>query len=254
MKRILVATLVGPLMAACVHLPQTELASNGSESRRDGTISSFSENPTGGLPRGWEPLIIHKTKKQTEYRLISENGKSVLHAHAARASSGLLQRVSIDPVDRPWIDWKWKANRLIDSANNAERDAEDSPARIILGFDGDKETLPFADQIMFETARVITGHDFPYATLMYIWENKLPIGTVIPSSRSGRVKMMVVASGPEGVGKWRRFSRNIVDDYEKAFGEQPGKLIGVGVLTDTDNTGETVEAWYGDIHVHNKKN
>jgi hypothetical protein len=59
----------------------------------------------------------------------------------------------------------------------------------------------------------------------------------------------VAASGPEGLGQWRHFTRNIVEDYERAFGEKPGRLIGVGVLTDTDNTGETVEAWYGDIRL-----
>ena len=60
---------------------------------------------------------------------------------------------------------------------------------------------------------------------------------------------MVAESGPDGLGEWREFERNIVEDYEKAFGEKPGRLIGIGVLTDTDNTGETTEAWYGDIHL-----
>ena len=31
------------------------------------------------------------------------------------------------------------------------------------------------------------------------------------------------------------------------FGEEPGRMTEVGVLTDTDNTGASVEAWYGDI-------
>ena len=31
------------------------------------------------------------------------------------------------------------------------------------------------------------------------------------------------------------------------FGEEPGPLTSVGVLTDSDNTGATVDAWYGDI-------
>jgi hypothetical protein len=142
---------------------------------------------------------------------------------------------------------------LIATADNYQRDAEDSPARIILGFDGDKDALPFADQILFETARVITGHDFPYATLMYVWENKAPVGTVIASTRSGRIRMMVAASGPDGIGQWHEFTRNIAEDYEKAFGEKPGRLIGVGVMTDTDNTGETVDAWYGDIRSFNDR-
>jgi hypothetical protein len=119
----------------------------------------------------------------------------------------------------------------------------------VLGFDGAKDELPFADQIMFETAKLLTGRDMPYATLMYIWENKAPVGTVIANGRTGRLKKVVAASGADGVGQWRNFSRNIVEDYEKAFGEKPGRLIGLGVLTDTDNTGDTVEAWYGDIRL-----
>jgi hypothetical protein len=59
--------------------------------------------------------------------------------------------------------------------------------------------------------------------------------------------MLVAASGNAGVGLWQNFSRNIVEDYVRAFGEKPGRLIGIGVLTDTDNTEESIEAWYGDI-------
>jgi hypothetical protein len=147
------------------------------------------------------------------------------------------------------ISWRWKVPKLIGSADNTHQHAEDSPARILLSFDGDKDALPFKDQILFETAKTLTGRDMPYATLMYIWENKLPVGTVIPNARTGRIQMIVAASGPDGLGDWRNFSRNIAEDYLKAFGEPAGKLIGVGVLTDTDNTGESVEAWYGDIRV-----
>jgi hypothetical protein len=96
---------------------------------------------------------------------------------------------------------------------------------------------------------LITGREAPYATLMYIWENKAAVGTVVPNTRTGRIQSVVVESGAVGVGQWRRYSRNIVDDYRKAFNEDPGRLIGIGVLTDTDNTGETVEAWYGDIQL-----
>lgn len=212
-------------------------------------VKLFSVNPAGGLPRGWEPLILLRTKSQTQYKLVSNEDRTVLHARAVKASSGLMQKVAIDPEKHPWLHWQWKIAALIHGADNTHHATEDSPVRIILGFDGDKDTLPFADQILFETAKVMTGYDFPYATLMYIWENKAPVGTVIRNNHSSRIKMMVAARGKNGVGEWQSFARNIVEDYEKAFGEKPGKLIGVGVLTDTDNTGEAVEAWYGDIRL-----
>lgn len=235
----------------CAQLPNagSTVASTLSHSTLNQHISAFSSAPVGGLPDDWTPLIIFKTKKQTDYRVVAEERGVVLHAYAAEASSGLMQHVSIDPATQPWLNWQWKIASAVETATGQPQLTEDSPARIILGFDGDKDTLPFADQILFETAKVFTGHDFPYATLMYIWDKNAPIGTIMPSRRSGRIKMVVVANAASGIGQWQSFTRNIAQDFEAAYGEKPGKLIGVGVLTDTDNLGETVEAWYGDIHL-----
>jgi hypothetical protein len=41
--------------------------------------------------------------------------------------------------------------------------------------------------------------------------------------------------------------RNLVDDYQQAFGRQPPAIMGIALMTDTDNTGERARAYYGDI-------
>jgi hypothetical protein len=51
------------------------------------------------------------------------------------------------------------------------------------------------------------------------------------------------------LGDWKNFERNYVEDCWRAFGRAPGRLIGVGILTDSDNTGAVVEAFYGDIRL-----
>jgi hypothetical protein len=248
MNRSIVSFLMLFALAGCAHQEENEQDPPAVQGL-DTKLPLFSANPPGGLPGGWEPLIVLPTKKLTDYRLATDRGRTVLHASSASASSGLMHHVSIDASERPWLSWQWRVDKLIKTADNTRRTTEDSPVRIVLGFDGDKDSLPFADQIMFETAKLLTGRDMPYATLMYIWENKVPVGTVISNSRSGRIQKLVAASGPEGIGQWREFTRNIVEDYENAFGEKPGRLVGIGVLTDTDNTGETAEAWYGDIRL-----
>jgi hypothetical protein len=43
------------------------------------------------------------------------------------------------------------------------------------------------------------------------------------------------------------YERDIRADYRKAFGEEPGRLIAVGIMTDTDNTKSTAQAWYGPV-------
>lgn len=245
--RSLLAILTGCALSACSSLPGT--SSSAAQQAAGDKLSVFSGYDAAGMPGGWAPILINRSKKPTRYQLVTEQGKTVLHAKADSAASALMHQVQIEPSKKPWLSWQWKVAHLIEGANNYERSAEDSPVRIVLAFDGDKDSLPFADQIMFETGKIVTGHEIPFATLMYIWENKAAVGTVIPNTRTDRVKMMVAASGEEGVGQWRQFSRNIIDDYERAFGEKPGQLIGVGVLTDTDNTGEVVEAWYGDIRL-----
>jgi hypothetical protein len=84
---------------------------------------------------------------------------------------------------------------------------------------------------------------------MYIWSNRERVGTVIPNPRTRRGEMGVASSGGEGVGRWQSLARNVRADFLRAFGEEPGRLTAIGVLTDTDNTDAHAEAWYGDIRL-----
>jgi hypothetical protein len=148
------------------------------------------------------------------------------------------------------VRWRWRVVDLIVGADNQDRYSEDSPVRLMLFFDGDRSTLPISEQILMETARLLTGHELPFSTLMYIWENRLPVGAVLPNSFTSQVKMIVAGSGPDGrLGQWKVFEHNYVEDYRRAFRRPPGRLVGVGIMTDTDNTGERIEAFYGDIEL-----
>ena len=64
-----------------------------------------------------------------------------------------------------------------------------------------------------------------------------------------RIRKLVVDSGPEHLGTWRVHQRNLVADYERAFGEKPGPLMAIGKMTDADNTRASAEAWYGPIEL-----
>lgn len=231
------------LLAGCAAVPVVDAPAT--------SIAPFS---AGGetLPKGWQPLIINRTKTPTEYRLARDpvTREIVLHATADAAASGLRQPLDVDPAASPVVRWRWRVVDLIVGADNQDRYAEDSPVRLMLFFDGDKSALPLKEQMMMETARLLTGQELPYSTLMYIWENRFPVGTVLPNSFTSQVKMFVAGSGPDvRLGQWKDFERNYVEDYRRAFGASPGRLVGVGIMTDTDNTGERIEAFYGDIEL-----
>ncbi len=59
--------------------------------------------------------------------------------------------------------------------------------------------------------------------------------------------MIVVESGDSRLDRWVSVERNIYKDYLQAFGEEPPMISGVAIMTDTDNTGESATAYYGDI-------
>lgn len=186
---------------------------------------------------------------QTEYELVQQGDHTVLHAKALSSASSIRKEVAVEPTQFPALTWRWKTNALIPEADNTLSYKEDSPARIILTFDGDREKLSFGELARSQLLKVLTGEELPFATLMYIWENRLPVGTIINSSHSSRIKMIVATSGPQQVGQWVQLSRNMLEDYRRAFGEAPGKLVSIGVMTDSNKTASQAEAYYGDIHL-----
>ena len=203
--------------------------------------------PAAAQPPGWQAVKINDKKKLTVYRLLEEGGRPVVHARAEGSASGLARAAGFAIANRPIMTWSWKVSRLIAGADNSKGSREDSPVRIVLAFEGDKGSLPKSDQSVMYLARKLSGQDMPYATLMYVWSNQAPVGTLIPNPHTRRIQMVVASSGAAGVGAWQKLSRDVAQDFRRAFQEEPGRLLTYGVMSDTDNTGETVEAWYGEI-------
>ena len=212
-------------------------------------VAPFSSaKPGASLPPGWAPFIIATGKRSTEYRLVDDQGQTVLQAKAEGAASALSSAVKFDVRAAPMLEWRWKVANLIEAADNSVASKEDSPARVVLGFDGDRSKFNVLERASAAVSKSNNaGRDLPVSQLIYIWSNHAPVGTVIPNPRTKRVQMVVASSGAGGVGKWQMLSRNVLEDFRRAFGEEPGMLTDVGVLTDTDNTQSSAEAWYGDI-------
>ncbi|MBX9812017.1 MAG: DUF3047 domain-containing protein [Burkholderiales bacterium] len=211
-------------------------------------VKSFSDNPPGeGVPGGWRPWALSRFKKPTQYRLVDDAGRIVVKASAQASASGLIHPLKLDPRQYPLLQWQWKTTALIATADNTQKHTEDSPVRVVVSFDGDIERLALDDRMFFDHIRLLTGQDLPYATLMYIWENRAPKDSVIPNRHTSRIRMIVAESGRDKVGHWQEVTRNVYEDYKRVFGEEPGRITSIGIMTDTDNTGENVHAYYGDI-------
>lgn len=177
------------------------------------------------------------------------SGRDALSADAQSAASMVKHRIHVAPDALGRLSFSWKVPQLIAGADLARRDADDSPVRIVLAFEGDRSRFSPADAMLSELARTLTGEPMPYATLMYVWCNQREPGTVVRSPRTERIRKIVLESGPGRLNQWLDYERDIRADYERAFGEPPGALVGVAVMTDSDNTRSATRAWYGPLQL-----
>lgn len=198
----------------------------------------------------WESVKL-PGKVSTQYALVKVKadgtGHSSLQGTAHSAASMLRQQLRIEPDQLNDVIFSWQVSNLIEGADMALRDHDDSPVRVVLAFDGDRGRFSAKNAMLNELALLVTGEPMPYATLMYVWCNKRPLNSVIENSRTDRIRKVVVESGAGRLNQWLSYERNIRADYEKAFGEPPGALIGIGLMTDSDNTRSFAQGWYGTI-------
>ena len=203
--------------------------------------------PGAALPAGFRHLVLSSQKRETEYTLVDDGGRTVLRARANSSGSGIIREIRTDPHRHPLIAWQWKVMRVLEKGDLKTRAGDDYPARLYLTFDVAAESLSTSERLQLGLARMMHGPDVPAAALCYVWDTKAAAGTIAPNAFTDRVRMIVVDSGAADAGRWRKHERNILADYRAAFGGDAPTMNGVIVSTDTDNTGETAETYYGDV-------
>jgi hypothetical protein len=196
----------------------------------------------------WEAVSL-PGKLRTAFKLEKHGDRLALQAHAQSSASLLRQRLHVPPEKLGRLQFEWQVESLISEADLADRDRGDSPVRLILAFEGDRSRFSAKNAMLSDLTEALTGEPLPYATLMYVWSNHRPVESVIVNPRTDRVRKLVMESGAAHIKQWRQYERNVRADFEKAFGEAPGALVGMAIMTDSDNTRSHVRAWYGDIRL-----
>lgn len=184
-------------------------------------------------------------KLPTLYALADKQGRRAIAARADRSASMWRKRLPSVPAGEAAFSW-W-VDRLIPGADLAQADRSDAPARVLFGFGGDVRKLSARTRMMYELAQALTGEEPPYATLMYVWANEAPVGSMIVNPRIDRVRKIVLDSGADRLRSWRDHRRSLADDFKQAFGEAPGPLTSVALMTDADNTRSSAHTWYGPV-------
>jgi len=173
---------------------------------------------------GWESKSF---KGVTEYRLLKENGQTVVKASSNNSASGLIRNLRFQPSKYRFLRWTWKISHTIEGGDERSKAGDDYAARVYVVFPG--------------------RYFWQMKAINYIWANKLAKGNSISSIYASGSKMIAVESGNSKAGQWIAEERDLLADYRLLFGTDPPEAEAIAIMTDTDNTGGSAEAWYGDI-------
>ncbi len=185
-------------------------------------LGEFSRNHLDG----WE----HKTfKGETRYMLQTLDGIVVLKAESHDAGSGLFKEQRIDLDKTPVLNWSWRVSNRLNGLNEQSKSGDDYAARIYVVVKGG---------LAFWQTKAIN----------YVWSSNTEKDTVWPNAFAGDHAMMLALRGPEApLDVWHSEKRNVRADLQKLFGEDLHIIDAVALMTDTDNSGGQVSAFYGDI-------
>ena len=199
------------------------------------------------LPLDWEPLTFKGIKRHTNYTLVRDNNVVVLKAESNASASGLIRKIRIDPKEYKFLTWRWKITNILRKGDATKKEGDDFSARLWVNFEYDPQKLSLLQRAKYEAARLIYGEYPPLCAISYVWGNKTPKRSVVPSAYSDKAVSIIVESGESRLNQWIDVTRNIYEDYRAVFQEDPPPVSGIAIMTDTDNTGESAVAYYGDI-------
>ena len=166
------------------------------------------------------------------FEVVAEDGGKRARAYT-RDESVQIVRLNGDGYQwdldtHPVLAWQWKAKRLPEGAREDKDRYNDTGAAVYVTFDS-KDWL---------------GRP---RSIKYTYSSTLPIGT---TARYGPLRVVVVATGADGMGRWIRNQRNVAEDFKRLFGkERPPKPGYIMLWSDSDNTHAVADVYFDDIEL-----
>ncbi|MEO7940549.1 MAG: DUF3047 domain-containing protein [Burkholderiaceae bacterium] len=237
--------LLTPLLAQAQQplpvLPATALAEH-----------RFSSMAIGPVAAPWRYAGLPGQKFPLTRFAITQSGDTPVLRMQANASYGNLvfdmggARLSADAQLR----WRWQLERAPDGTDLRRKEGDDAPLKVCALFDMALQGMSFGEQTQLRMARAMSAEALPAATLCYVWDRQLPLGSELPNVFSARVHYMVVSRGPALPGQWLTLERNLANDFLRAFGHESAvvpPLLALAVGADADNTSSSSLGYIGDL-------
>lgn len=193
-------------------------------------LEDFEEGPLDSLPPGWtwkdsddkkvKPYAVRQGTGPDESRYLAatDEGQSVI----------LGKDVSWNLEQYPYISFRLRVHKIPVGGDERDDKKVDSAAGLYFIYRKRLGLIP--------------------ESVKYVWSSTLPVGTAVLRHGTGRPWMVAIGSGTDHLGEWRTYVFDLRQAYQDTFGKNPpGKMVGIGILSDANSTGSQAFADYDDI-------
>jgi hypothetical protein len=201
----------------------------------------------GTPPDPWR-TIAYPGERPTRYRVAVIAGRAALEAKVDGSMAMMARPISVDLTQTPVLCWRWYVDAPVANADMTKKSGDDYAARMYVAFDMPDSSLSGSTKLKLRMARAMFGRHVPDAALVYVWDNKHPVGTARKSSYTDRSQLVVAESGAGRARRWVSERADLASDFAKAFRNKPGRPVQLAVAADGDNTKSKGRAAFADIH------
>ena len=168
-------------------------------------------------------------KGDTLYQPVTIDGLDAVKAESQDAASGLVRKIKVDLTKTPYLHWSWRVENILRGTDEKTRQGDDYPARVYV---------------------IVSSGWFFWQTraLNYVWSSNQPVNSSWPNAFTGNAVMLAVRSGNANAGQWRQERRNVLQDLSEYLQKPFSHIDAVAIMTDTDNSGQSATAYYGEIY------
>jgi hypothetical protein len=192
--------------------------------REEGVVilDNFERYGSSKFPKKWSDA---SGAAQGTYRIEAESGNHFLRARAENKSVQIGLEHIFSAKKLRHLRWRWRVRALPAGANEKNAERHDAAAQVYVIFDS-----PYWPRV-----------------IKFTWSTSLPPGSRFTNPLYDRGRVVVMRSGPADINSWFEEKVNFYAEYKKFFGNEPGQVQGIGILTSSDATKSLSIADYDDF-------
>lgn len=181
--------------------------------------------------QGWKVLTF-RSLNPVSY---AAEGADRLSIRADRAASLIWRGLDEKLWQTRTATWRWRVQNSVAPTDLAVKGSDDRAIALNFVFAKDEAAARLAKGSTSLTSAMWWSSG---AALVYVWGGNASRGSLVASPHMGASGKLILRQ-PAGVadGRWLPERADLRADFRRAFGREPGPLVGLAISSDSDDTG-----------------